>query len=213
MTTLRYEILLFDLDGTLTDPLEGISRSINHALVHFGYPSREMAELAVYVGPPLDQAFKELTGSSEDEHLRELVTKYRERYGDIGFSENKLYPGVAEVLACLYDACVPMALCTSKRDDFAKRILELFSLQDYFLFVSGGDIGVHKWQQLELLLAREKISRSSLMIGDRAVDLIAAHRNGLQSAGVLWGYGSREELLSENPAHLFDMPSDWLKLI
>ncbi len=210
---LKHDLLLFDLDGTLSDPLEGISRSVNYALLHFGYKSREMSELAAYIGPQIDQTFKELTGSSEDAHLRELVAKYRERYGDIGFSENKMYPGVAVVLAQLHDANMPMAICTSKREDFAERILELFSLQDYFLFVSGGEIGMHKWQQIEGLLARGKVSGSSLMIGDRAVDLIAAHKNGLQSAAVLWGYGSEEELFGEQPNHLFKKPSEWLQLL
>ncbi len=134
----KHDFLLFDLDGTLSDPLEGIARSINYALTSFGYNPRDINELAAYVGPPLDETLKELTGSSEGTHLQELIAKYRERYGEIGYAENILYPEVKDVLAKLQQAEVSMAVCTSKREDFAKRILELFDLQDYFLFISGG---------------------------------------------------------------------------
>jgi phosphoglycolate phosphatase len=89
----------------------------------------------------------------------------------------------------------------------------LFGLHDYFLFVSGGDIGIHKWQQIERLLFEKQVTPSSLMLGDRAIDLIAAHKNGLQSAGVLWGYGSETELLAERPAYLFIEPNEWLQLL
>ena len=180
----KHDFLLFDLDGTLSDPLEGISRSINYALTSFGYKPRDANELAAYVGPPLDQTLKELTGSSESTHLQELITKYRERYGEIGYAENVMYPEVKEVLAQLHYAGVSMAICTSKREGFAKRILKLFDLQDYFLFISGGDIGIHKWQQIENLVIQKKVTKDSLMIGDRAVDLVAAHKNGLYGAGV-----------------------------
>jgi phosphoglycolate phosphatase len=209
----NYDLLLFDLDGTLSDPLEGISRSINYALEYFGYLKREKTELAAYIGPPLDQTFRVLTGVSDKIRLLELVSKYRERYLEVGYAENVLYPNIKETLSQLYEVGMPMAVCTSKREDQARKILNLFELQDYFLFVSGGDIGIHKWQQMELLLAEDKITESSLMIGDRSVDLIAAHKNGLAGAGVLWGYGSEAELVAERPEHLFKNPSDWLSLL
>jgi phosphoglycolate phosphatase len=210
---MKPDLLLFDLDGTLSDPLIGISRSINYALEYFGYVPRETSELAVYIGPPLDQTFSILTGISNEKQLLEFVTKYRERYLEIGYSENILYPGVKEMLEQLHSAAMPMAICTSKREDQAKKILKLFDLYNYFLFVSGGDIGVHKWQQIERLIAEKQVTRSSVMIGDRAIDLIAGHKNGLRSAGALWGYGSEAELLAEHPAHLFKQPSEWLGLL
>jgi phosphoglycolate phosphatase len=213
MSSFKHDLLLFDLDGTLSDPIEGISRSINYSLTYFGFQAREVKELAAYIGPPLEQAFRELTGISEDAELRAFIAKYRERYAEVGFSENVLYPGIVEMLQYLHEARVPMAVCTSKREDFARCILELFEIGKYFLFVNGGEIGIRKWQQIEILVAQQKISQSSLMIGDRAVDLIAAHKNRLQSACVLWGYGSETELFAEKPDYVFRSPAELLSLV
>lgn len=199
-----YNLILFDLDGTLSDPLQGIGRSINYALTHFGFAERELSDLSIHVGPPLDQAFKALTGLEAEADINALVAKYRERYGDIGYAENQIYPGIPEAIAALSQAGMPLGLCTSKRVDFAEKILDLFALRPYFRFVSGGEIGMHKWQQMQALLAQGLVTGSALMVGDRAVDIIAAHRNGLQAAGVLWGHGSRAELEGENPRHLLE---------
>jgi len=207
-----HDLVLFDLDGTLSDPLLGIGRSINYALSTFGYASLELSELAIYVGPPLDETFQSITGSTSPSQVSALVARYRERYADIGYSENVLYPGIAEALTSLSEAGVPLAICTSKRKDFAERILEMFGLRSCFSFVDGGDIGLHKWQQIEDLLSQRFVSTSTVMVGDRAVDIVAAHRNGLQAAGVLWGHGSRAELVSERPRYLFDSPPELLML-
>lgn len=208
-----YDLVLFDLDGTLSDPLVGIGRSINYALSHFGHAQLELHELAVHIGPPLDQAFRAITGVRSATQLNAFVAKYRERYGEVGYSENVLYPGIVEALAILRDASVPLGVCTSKRSDFAEQILEMFGLRSYFRFVSGGEIGVHKWQQVEGLLMQGLITRSTVMVGDRAVDLVAAHRNGLHAAGVLWGHGSRAELEKERPRYLFASPAELQSLI
>jgi len=208
----RPDLLLFDLDGTLSDPLVGIGRSINYALSHFGYAPLALPELATYVGPPLDQTFRTLTGAKTDDDIHAMVAKYRERYADVGYSENVLYPGIPEALATLDKAGFAMGVCTSKRVDFAEQILNMFGLRSHFRFVNGGEIGTHKWQQIEGLVARGMISTSSIMIGDRDVDLIAAHRNGLQAAGVLWGYGSREELEKEQPRDLLTHTSELVSL-
>lgn len=204
-----HDILLFDLDGTLTDPAEGIERSINFALVEHGLPPLTAGRVAEYIGPPLDQSFRLITGT---EHINGFVAKYRQRYADIGYTENVLYPGVQEALATLSANGATMAVCTSKRVDFAERILELFDLRRHFCFVDGGEVGVHKWQQVEALRSRARVTDASVMIGDRAVDLVAAHRNSLHSGGVLWGYGSHAELTEEHPRYLFKSPSEWLAL-
>lgn len=204
------DLILFDLDGTISDPLEGIGRSINYALTHFGYTPLKLADLAQYVGPPLDKTFEAITGNEAVSNV--LVAKYRERYGEIGYSENVLYPGVAEALSELYAANVPMGICTSKRQDFAERILKMFRLTHYFRFINGGEIGVPKYQQIASLLSQGQVSQSTLMIGDRAVDLIAAHKNGLKAGGVLWGYGSYAELLNEAPLYFFQSPSELKQL-
>jgi phosphoglycolate phosphatase len=203
-----HDVILFDLDGTLSDPLVGIGRSINYALSHFGYAELPLSELAVHVGPPLDQSFGAITGLNSSSALEGFVAKYRERYGEIGYSENVLYPGITEALHNLSGAGITLGLCTSKRADFAEKILELFGLRSYFSFVSGGEIGTHKWRQIRALLETSAITHSTVMVGDRAVDITAAHRNGLDAAGVLWGYGSREELEVEQPRFLFAKPEE-----
>lgn len=203
-----HDLVLFDLDGTLSDPLEGIGNSINYALLHFGFPRHALADLAGYIGPPIDETFRTLTGRSEESEIRAFVAKYRERYADIGYAENVLYPGVAAALGRLGGANVPMAVCTSKRSDFAEKILRMFGLIGHFRFVDGGDVGIRKWQQVEALLSQGRVSKSSVMVGDRASDMIAAHRNGLRAAGALWGYGSHAELANQRPMCVLASPDE-----
>ncbi|MBQ0937396.1 HAD family hydrolase [Ideonella paludis] len=204
--------LLFDLDGTLSDPSLGIARCINQGLQALGYEARPEASLHRYIGPPLDQTFKALTSRDDAAHLAELVAAYRERYAQRGYAENTLYPGVPEALQALRQAGAVLGLVTSKRVDFAEQILDLFGLRHHFAWVSGGEIGTPKWQQLQALCASGQVAEHAIMIGDRDVDLQAAHRNGLRSAAVYWGFGSAEELQAEQPHHHCHAPADWLKL-
>jgi phosphoglycolate phosphatase len=210
---MAHDIVLFDLDGTLSDPLEGIAKSINFALSHFGFPLLDLDEVRKYVGPQIDHIFSEITCQTSPTLLGALVQHYRERYADVGYSENVLYSGVPEALARLRGLGVVMAVCMSKRRDFAERILDMFSLRDYFEFVDGGEVGLEKWQQIETLRSRRQVSAASLMVGDRAVDLIAARRNGLSAGAVLWGYGSEAELAPESPAYVFRSPAEWLQIV
>jgi phosphoglycolate phosphatase len=209
---MTHDFVLFDLDGTISDPLEGIGRSINCSLAHFGYATRELSELAQYIGPPLDETFKALTGVSRDTEIMALVAKYRERYAEVGYAENCLYPGVTEAIVGLSNANIPLAVCTSKRQGFADKILGRFGLLPHFRFISGGEVGIHKTQQIQALVAQGLVSRFSLMVGDRAVDVTAAHSNGLQAGGVLWGYGSRAELVEMKPRYLFHSPVELLQI-
>lgn len=210
---MHYDLLIFDLDGTLSDPGTGIARSINYALARHGYEVRPESELVRYIGPPIDRIFAAITGSSEVSEISALVGTYRKRYGAVGYAENTICEGVPQALEQLAGAGARLGVCTSKRQDFAEKILEMFGIRKYFLFVDGGDIGINKWQQMEGLVREGVVTRNSVMIGDRGVDLVAAHRNGLSSAGVLWGYGSGEELRRENPRHLLDSPAALLLLL
>jgi phosphoglycolate phosphatase len=212
VTGAAHDLVLFDLDGTLTDPMEGFVRSMNFALTHFGYEPVGTKDLAAFIGPPIEEAFKGITGKDGALEINALIAKYRERYNEVGYSENVVYGGMPEALEQLSAANVPMAVCTSKRRDFAEKILELFGLRRHFRFVSGGDVGLHKWQQMASLRAEKKVSVSSIMVGDRAVDMIAAHRNGLKAGGVLWGYGSHSELSGETPLHIFQSPGELQRL-
>ncbi len=207
-----YEFIVFDLDGTLSDPKAGILQSTNYALSGFGYPPIPADEVGAYIGPPLDFAFQQITGSVEDDHIQALITRYREAYARKGYAENTLYPGIASLLETLSAKPVKLAVCTSKRVDFAESILALHGIRQHFEFVDGGDVGIHKWQQLQALRDKRILSPKTVMIGDRNIDLIAAHRNDLASAGVLWGYGSRAELVNENPTHLFKAPAQLVEL-
>jgi phosphoglycolate phosphatase len=200
--------LIFDLDGTLTDPAEGIGNSLNYALSAFGYAPIALTDVSQFIGPPLDQSFRQLTGATSAAIINGLVVKYRERYADAGYAENRLYPGIPESLAALAAQGRQLGVCTSKRADFAERILEMFGLQERFAFLSGGDVGVHKVDQLGELLRSGTVGAASTMIGDRSVDVLAAKQHGLRSVGVLWGHGSRDELERAGPNLLLGTVSE-----
>ena len=206
-------VLVFDLDGTLSNPLDGFARSVNHALRLQGLPERAPHELARHIGPPLLDSAIELTGSADPACHQRFIADYRQRYGEHGFAENTLYDGIPEVLHALRDDGARLGLCTSKRADFAETILRHFGLRELFDFVSGGEIGVHKWQQLRDLRAFGAVDADSVMVGDRDVDITAAHRNGLHACGVLWGFGSLQELQAESPRHLARSPSELRDLL
>ena len=194
--------LVFDLDGTLTDPAEGIVNCFVHALVEFGYPAAERDAICEGIGPPLDTNFKRLTGETDEARINELVVCYRERYNVSGYAENTMYPGIPEALETLADRGVRLGVCTSKRVDFAERILEMFELRHFFDFVDGGDVGITKASQLGGLLATGAIDARAVMIGDRAIDIESASANGLAGVGVLWGFGDRAELEAASPVRI-----------
>jgi phosphoglycolate phosphatase len=200
------QVLVFDLDGTLSDPAAGICRCMNYSLTACGFPELTEREVSRYIGPPLDLTFRQVTGSASDELISDMVARFRERYGRIGYRENTLYPGISKAVSNLATRKIPLGICTSKRTDFAEKILELFQLREYFSFVSGGDIGIMKADQLRALVRDNVIDRTAVMIGDRAVDILAARTNGLSSVGVLWGYGSKTELQEAAPERLLERP-------
>lgn len=194
--------LIFDLDGTISEPVQGIGRSINHALVSHGHAPLAEHEVSQYIGPPLDASFRAIVPGADEAHVLALVASYRERYGDVGYAENELYEGVPEALKALLAQGHRLGLCTSKRADFAEKILQMFGLRALFSFVSGGEIGVSKAMQLRELREMGQAGERSLMVGDRAVDVLSARDNGLRAIGVLWGHGSAEELSAAGPLQL-----------
>lgn len=200
---MRHRYLVFDLDGTISDPGPGFVRSINYALANNGFETRPEPELRAHIGPPLEQSLAELTASDDAALIASLVADYRERYGDVGYRENVIYDGISEAIDQLHAfGHVALGVCSSKRVDFVEQILDLYDLRHRFDFVSGGEVGMEKSQQLASLLEQGAIDTSAVMIGDRKFDIVAAHTNGLTAAGVLWGYGSREELEAARPRHL-----------
>lgn len=203
---MSFQSLVFDLDGTLSDPFLGIYRCMNFALASFGYHPRSEQDIKAQIGPPLEDTISKFIDSDDETLVRRVVEKYRERYGEFGYKENSLYPGIPEMLRELQSLGIPMGVCTSKLRKNAVKIIELFELDEFFEFVSGPEFGMSKAQQLDILIQDGSISENALMIGDRAIDLVSAHKNGLSSAGVTWGFGSEEELLAEQPRFLFTSP-------
>ncbi len=206
-------VVVFDLDGTISNPLLGFTRSINHALALHGFAERTPDELARFVGPPLDDTVAELTGHADAALRARLIADYRRRYGEAGYAENTLYDGIREALHALREGGATLGVCTSKRVDFAEKILAQFGLRSLFAFVDGGDLGVHKWQQLQALREAGVVGDGSVMVGDREVDIVAAHRNGLRACAVLWGFGSLAELEAERPRHLLRAPAELMGLL
>jgi len=205
---MSYHSLIFDLDGTLTNPLTGIVRCMNYALSSHDHQVKSEQEIRPYIGPPLEVALSDLSGSTDEAHIKELVTTYRERYGELGYSENVVYDGIYELLDTLQGQGFRMGVCTSKFEKYAIKVLEEFKLSKYFTFVSGsGAYGTTKSDQLRDLLDAKVALDSSLMIGDRYIDLTSAHSVGLRCAGVLWGYGSLKELTAEEPTFIAESPT------
>ena len=189
--------LLFDLDGTLTDPGLGITNSVMHALRRFGIEPPVREQLYPFIGPPLADSFRNFYGFS-DADARLAVDYYREYYRDCGIFENALYPGVAEMLAALHAKNKRIMLATSKPEQFAEQILEHFAIHKFFDFVAGArmdETRTHKADVVAHALASTAADPNDcLMIGDREYDVLGSAAHGLKTIGVLYGYGSREEL-------------------
>jgi phosphoglycolate phosphatase len=199
--------LFFDLDGTLTDSRPGILASMRHALTHLGMAVPPDDALSRFIGPPTHDTFRELLGSSDPELNARAIAVYRERYATLGLFENSLYPGIAEGLSALRAADFPLFVVTSKPEVYANRIIDHFQLRPYFRHVYGSELSgerSHKGELIAHVLQSERIAHENAwMIGDRLHDIVGAKRNGARSAGVLWGYGSREELSDAGADTLF----------
>jgi phosphoglycolate phosphatase len=201
--------ILFDLDGTLTDPYVGIARSIEYAMERYGTPLPAGTDLRRFIGPPVQTVFRELSGGDEVA-CAALLGFYRERYGPTGAFENTVYPGIDALLASL--AGTPLYVCTSKPRVFAEAILEHFGLSGRFVRIGGAELDGTRGDKAELLawmLAREGLPAARCaMIGDRRYDVAAAKHNGLAAYGVLWGFGDAAELRAAGADALFAAPPD-----
>jgi phosphoglycolate phosphatase len=198
--------ILFDLDGTLTDPVLGITRCIQHALAGLGRAAPDLDSLRRCVGPPLQDSFAELLESEDEILLGEAIRLYRERFKPVGMFENSVYPDVPEGLATLRAQGHRLWVATSKPHVFAREIVEHFGLAGFFERVHGSElsgVNVDKGDLIRHVLAEEAISpEQAWMVGDRMHDVIGARRNGVEAIGVLWGYGSEEELRAAAPRRI-----------
>jgi phosphoglycolate phosphatase len=190
--------VFFDLDGTLTDPFEGITNSVAYSLNSYGISVSDRKELACFIGPPLYESFEKYYGFSKEKAIK-AVEKYREYFSVTGLFENEVYLGAENLLKELNEKGLKVILATSKPEVFAKRILDHFGLSGYFVEIVGSLLSGERVKKGDVI--NEALNRldnpskeSVVMVGDRSHDIIGAKENGIISIGVLYGYGNREEL-------------------
>jgi len=204
--------LIFDLDGTLTDPEDGIVACIRYALEGLGRPERGEGDLTWCIGPPLRGSFASLLDDDDPVLVEEAVVLYRERFATKGLYENRVYDGIPELLARMTDAGHVLFLATSKVRVYAVEILRHFGLDIHFRSVYGAEMDGRLGEKPELLahlLETEKIRPTeSVMIGDRRHDIVGAQANDVPAIGVLYGYGSEEELRDNNADYLCRSPAE-----
>lgn len=209
-----FEYILFDLDGTISDSAEGITNSVMYAEQKMGYPVSSREELFKFVGPPLHESFEKHLGLDREGGLY-AVECYREYYNVKGIFENKIYDGIEDVLSTLKANGKTVLLATSKPEVYAVQILEHFHLAKYFDYICGATLQgrTDKAEVIEYALQTAKIADKSrcLMIGDRMHDILGAKKVGLAALGVLFGYGSHEELENAGADFIAETPKDILK--
>ncbi|MEM7407333.1 MAG: HAD hydrolase-like protein [Pseudomonadota bacterium] len=211
--------ILLDLDGTLTDPYDGIAASIHHAMAALGEPLPPDIDLGPCIGPPLDRSFAAFLETDDEVRIQAAIDAYREHFPDVMTSGNRLYDGVHDVMQALTDDGHQLFLATSKPLVYAVEIIDHFGLTPMFEGLYGSELNGERSDKADLiaylLLAEDLAPDETLMVGDREHDVAGAFAAGVSCAGVLWGYGSREELLNagadwllEHPAELAEL--DWL---
>jgi phosphoglycolate phosphatase len=192
------QVVLFDLDGTLTDPKSGITRSVSYALEHMGVAVPDLNALTRFIGPPLHHSFARYYGF-DDAQAREAVAYYREYFAETGLYENAVYSGIPEMLAQLRERRQRLVIATSKPTVYARQILEHFQLDTYFEQVVGSDLDLTRSDKAQIIAealgALPGVEREAVvMVGDREHDILGARANGIAAIGVTYGYGSLAEL-------------------
>ena len=207
----RYKNILFDLDGTLTDSAEGVTRSVQYALKKYGIEATEK-ELKSFVGPPLSWSFENNYGFSKTKALQ-AVDYYREYYQERGLYENKLYPSVPEMLESLGRGGAKLFVATSKPTVFAEKVLQHFNIDRFFITIAGSNLDgtrVEKSEVIDFILKNNSglVKKETVMVGDRKHDIRGAHNCDLDSIAVTYGYGSLTELTAAEPTHFIHSVPD-----
>ena len=215
---MSFEICLFDLDGTLTDPKVGITKSFQYALSAFGI-HEQLDNLMRFIGPPLRESFMVSYGFSESE-TENAVEKFREYYAKTGVFENAVYPEIPGLLQQLGESGRILAVATSKAKFYADIILKHFDIDKHFSFVSGDEMdgSLTKTGKREIIrIALESLDpereKAAIMIGDRKHDVNGAREAGIESIGITWGYGSRDELESAGATRIADSAAEVYRII
>ena len=212
-----YQYILFDLDGTLTDSREGITKSVQYALDKMGIHEPELKPLERFIGPPLYDEFRRSYGF-DDAQAKQAIAFYRERFGVVGWKENMLYNGIPELLKALTDAGKTLSTASSKPAFFIDKIVKYFNIDQYFTVVSGatldGTIGT-KTQVTQQALDRLRVQDLSqaVLVGDRLHDVEGAKQCGIDCIGVTFGFGDREELEDAGAKHVVDRVEELLPLL
>ena len=210
------DAILFDLDGILTDPGTGITKSVQYSLKKYQIDIKDLSKLYKFVGPPLKDSYMKYFSFS-DEKAAEAVEYYREYYSEKGIYENSVYDGVPELLEWLKKRGLKIALATSKPTRFAKTIIRHFKMDRFFDQIIGSNLDNSRTDKKEIIeeaLGRLKKKNSEvLMIGDRKFDIVGAKANGVKSVGVLYGYGSKEEIENEGPNFIAKNAADLGRII
>src|SRR5699024_9918273 len=206
---MAWNTILFDLDGTLTDPAEGITKAVEAALNHYGITVADRAALHKFIGPPLDESFPEFYGF-DAARTAEATEVFRADFDRQGWRENIPYPGVEDMLRDLRAAGKRLLVATSKPEVFALRIMEHFGLARYFDHICGAPMdnqeGAKKAAVIRDALRRAGVEdlSTAVMVGDRRHDIDGARQAGLEAVGVLWGYGDLQELEASHPVHIVE---------
>lgn len=204
--------ILFDLDGTLTDPAEGIIGSILHALEMLEVARPEPAALRACIGPPLRGSFARLLNSCDAARIEHAVAHYRDRFATKGIFENKVYDGIPEALEALRAGGARLYVATSKPQVYAERIIAHFGLDRYFEKVYGAALDGSlddKRELVRIIIEQEGLDPSrTWMVGDRSHDIVAACANGVTGVGVLYGYGTRDELIDAGASLVIETPGE-----
>ena len=216
---MKLKRVFFDLDGTLTDSMPGITKGVQYALKHYGIHVDDLSVLKPFVGPPLFDSFKRYYNFS-DKDANDAIYVFREYYDVKGWMDNAPFDGVEDMLKTLKEAGLELYVATSKPEETAKKVLEYFQLTEYFKFIGGASMDearVNKDDVIRYVLEENCISEeekpSVIMVGDREHDVYGAKKTGLSVIGVLYGYGSREELQSAGTDYLCETPEETAKLL
>ncbi len=207
--------ILFDLDGTLTDPFTGITNSLQHALTTMGMEPPPAQELRRYIGPPLQATFREILG--DEGRAADALGHYRQRYGEVGKFENVLIPDIVDALEVLSDRGYGLFVATSKLETYSRDIVDHFGLARFFRTVHGSALDGSRADKGELIrhiLDAEGLDPSrTVMIGDRLHDAHGAAKNGVKAIGVLWGFGDRSELEEAGVTSIASSPAELPQMI
>jgi len=213
----KYEVILFDLDGTLTDPKVGITKAVKYALSKYDIKVEGLDVLEKFIGPPLGESFKEFY-SFPDDKIEEVIEYYREYYGDKGIFENKVYSDIPNLLKKLKEKGKLLVVATSKPTVFAKKILEYFNIDSYFDLVVGSNMDgtrILKADVISYIFSELDIKdlKKVVMVGDRKHDIIGAKKNNIDSIAVAYGYGSQKELEEAKPTYYASTVKEIIQII